>query len=99
LLTNNAIPLENYDASAMGKGNDASPDEEEDHENEEEEVFQGAVVVDESSKAIVVRKMSMLQFRQRLVTHFDICFKKKELHWPKQRVNREEPTTNCLLNF
>jgi hypothetical protein len=93
LLTNNAIPLENYDASAMGKGNDAGIEEEADEEDNEEEVFQGSVVVDEASKAIVVRKMSMLQYRQRLVTHFDICFKKKELHWPKQRIDKEEPTT------
>jgi len=37
--------------------------------------------------AIPVRNLSMKCFRQKLVEHFDICFQKKELHWPTRLKN------------
>jgi hypothetical protein len=79
-----------YDASGMGAGDDATPSEE--AEEEEEEVYQGTIV-EEDDGAIVVRKMSMAQFREKLIGHFNICFQRKELAWPKQRLaGTKEPT-------
>jgi hypothetical protein len=42
---------------------------------------------------LFVRKMSMSQFREKLIDHFNICFQRKELAWPKQRLaGAKEPT-------
>jgi hypothetical protein len=78
-----------YDASGMGAGDDAVGSE---AEEEEEEIYQGSII-EEDDGAIVVRKMSMTQFREKLIDHFNICFQRKELAWPKQRLaGTKEPT-------
>ncbi|KAG7363898.1 hypothetical protein IV203_037100 [Nitzschia inconspicua] len=60
---------------------------------DEEDYFQGSLVRDEDG-AIIVRHMDMTDFRQRLITHFDIAFKKKEIIWPKARLQMDEPYAN-----
>ncbi|KAG7344279.1 hypothetical protein IV203_029882 [Nitzschia inconspicua] len=60
---------------------------------DEEDYFQGSLVRDEDG-AIIVRHMNMTDFRQRLITHFDIAFKKKEIIWPKARLQMDEPYAN-----
>jgi hypothetical protein len=79
LNTNN---LTFYDVSSMGVGEDVDEAAVEE-DIEEEDLYEGTVV--EEDGAIVVRKMNMSQFRQRLIEHFDICFQRKELAWPRQR--------------
>jgi hypothetical protein len=37
-----------------------------------------------SNKAEVVHNLSMKQFREWLVTHFDIAFQHREIHWPSR---------------
>jgi len=92
LLSRHHIPA-NYDGSGMGHGNDRhiGAPAEGGQDNDEEEDFVGSV--EEVNGAIVVRKLSMKQFRERLIRHFDIAFRKKEIHWPKAKLmNAEEPT-------
>ncbi|KAG7355367.1 DDE superfamily endonuclease [Nitzschia inconspicua] len=60
---------------------------------DEEAYSQGSLVRDEDG-AIIVRQMNMTDFRQRLITHFDIEFKKKEIIWPKARLQMDEPYAN-----
>jgi hypothetical protein len=85
-----------YDISGMGRGSDgatrsAAEEQNEDDDSEEEENFVGQVVTQEG--ATVVRRLSMSQFREKLIVHFAICFEKKELAWPKQRLQgTTEPT-------
>ncbi|KAG7349035.1 DDE superfamily endonuclease [Nitzschia inconspicua] len=87
LFSRNNIRTTNYDSSGMGRGNDGLEDE----EVEADEAFQGHIEKD-STGAIIVRKLSMQQFRERLVVHFDIAFKRKEIQWPRARLGLEEPT-------
>ncbi|KAG7342192.1 DDE superfamily endonuclease [Nitzschia inconspicua] len=68
----------NYDTSGMGIGGDMM--KEQNHE-----VVPNIVErVSHSNGEMVVRKMSMQQFRSKLVEHFDIAFKKRELSWPSR---------------
>jgi hypothetical protein len=74
----------NYDGSGMGAGNDRETTTDDDD-------FVGSV--QELNGTIIVRKLSMKQFRERLIRHFEIAFKKKEIQWPKARMmNTPEPT-------
>ncbi|KAG7369524.1 DDE superfamily endonuclease [Nitzschia inconspicua] len=78
-LLGNNCSIQQYDASGMGAGVDAT------RSPEEEEIgFVGSVV--EEGGAIVVRRMHMTLFRERLIEHFDICFPRNELAWPRQRM-------------
>jgi len=85
LLEEESLML-NYDGSGMGIGEDR-----EEEDNDTTTTFFGSI--QEFEGAIVVRKLSMHQFRERLIRHFDIAFSRKELKWPKARLNEvEEPT-------
>ena len=46
--------------------------------------MESVAVDDDHDDAQVVRKMSMEDFRDKLVTHFDIAFQRKEIQWPKR---------------
>lgn len=69
------IDVSQFDNSGMGRGDDTTEDA------QEEEAFVGHIVRDNSG-AILVRKMNMSQFRERLIIHFDIAHKRKEISWP-----------------
>ncbi|KAG7345391.1 plant transposon protein [Nitzschia inconspicua] len=77
---NNPINARNYDSSGMGAGSDApnAPYEEEQIiANVQEEM------VNEDGE-IVVHRLSRATFRQKLITHFDIAYTKREIKWPKR---------------
>jgi hypothetical protein len=79
------IDFSRYDMSGMGYGDDVLMD------NEEEDLHVGVEERDISG-AVKVHKMSMVQFRKKLVRHFEIAFTKKEISWPRARLNNvEEP--------
>jgi len=83
LLATESISI-SHDGSGMGTGHDRIDSTEEDVQ------FVGSVEMIDG--ATVVRKLSMHQFRERLVRHFDIAFRKKELQWPKARLcEADEP--------
>ena len=96
----------NYDGSGMGSGGDggasslsdedsSSADENGDHDNEEDHATPAGGVAAGADDVgfISVRKLSMKDFRARLIRHFDIAFTKKEICWPKARMkNTMEPT-------
>jgi len=81
----------NYNGSGMGLGDDGSSSiSQQESSDEQAEDFAGNF--QEVHGAILVRKLSMKQFRDRLIRHFDIAFQKRELQWPKARLNEaEEP--------
>ena len=93
LLNSTTTGFQLYDVSGMGAGEDGDEDEE-DEDSEDEEEFKGSI--EEEEGAIVVRKMSMTDFRKRLIDHFDICFQRKEIAWPSQRMKgvAAEPKIN-----
>ena len=39
-----------------------------------------------------VNSLTLKEFQRRLVTHFNICFQKKDIQWPKR--NRKKPKLN-----
>ncbi|KAG7365255.1 plant transposon protein [Nitzschia inconspicua] len=84
LLTLNNMSTVNYDTSGMGQGNHPQP-----HEGDEDVAVHHGRVIRDDTGAIIVREMSTEQFRRRLVVHFDIAFKRKELCWPTARLGRE----------
>ena len=90
LLARNSLVV-NYDGSGMGTGDDRQRGEDNAvGELDNKDTFVGSI--QEIDGSIVVRKLSMHQFRQRLICHFDIAFRKKELQWPKARLgDLEEP--------
>jgi len=59
----------------MGKEAEEVREEEEDDGEEEEE----------EAEVRVVNKLSQKYFRDRLVEHFNIMFRRGELRWPKRR--------------
>jgi hypothetical protein len=84
-----------YDTSGHGAGHDRIPDDEQsDQRNNEEEDGMYSIVEepnDDRNGFILVRQMTFETFRSKLVTHFDIAFKRREIKWPKR--NRQvQPT-------
>lgn len=71
----------NFDHSGMGPGRDSVYDQQAIQEAEYND-RSGSVVMENG--AIVVRRLSMNQFRERLVQHFDILFQKKQVIWPQR---------------
>jgi hypothetical protein len=87
---NDPDAIRNYDTSSAGIGEDfvaqravqdaaVNLDTVDDSSNST--ILEQIVVNDE---AVVVRNLSMKQFRQRLVTHFDIAFQRREIRWPSR---------------
>jgi hypothetical protein len=87
---NDPDAIRNYDTSSAGIGEDfvaqravqdaaVNLDTVDDSSNST--ISEQIVVNDE---AVVVRNLSMKQFRQRLVTHFDIAFQQREIRWPSR---------------
>jgi len=68
----------NFDTSGMGVGTDRVNGEA--TENEQD---RGRVEVDFTGH-IVVKSLLLQDFRRRLIRHFDIVFKKREVQWPKR---------------
>ena len=73
----------NYDTSGMGSGGDrmqSGARRQEEDDNTVETDLEGR---------IVVGSMSMRAFRAKLITHFNVAFKKREVKWPKRngRIN------------
>ena len=79
-----------YDSSQMGRGNDCYLYDE--NGDDGEEPVGDDVIGTDSHGKIIVRSMKMMDFREKLVKHFDIAFKRNEVCWPRARMNnREEP--------
>ena len=84
----------NYDGSGMGIGNDRHEDEggRSNADHDDDGSFVGSLQ-QTNDGAIIVRKLSMHQFRERLIRHFEIAFMKKEIQWPKAKLfDMQEPT-------
>ena len=75
----NPAEARNYDTSGIGPGDDRSTASSVVAEEDEDEA---AVAVVAPDGRRVVRRMTMKVFRAKLVTHFDIAFKRQEIRWP-----------------
>lgn len=85
---NDRVAARKYDSSGMGRGNDRVDDENIDHEDIDNEVIE--YIDDNSSnnegdEVICVRKLSFNHFRSKLVTHFNISMRKREVRWPERK--------------
>ena len=83
---NNPVAMRSYDLSGMGPGSDAILADGEELENYVEESI--AVDVDNSrddNQVELVRKLSLAEFRQRLIIHFDIAYHREEVRWPTKK--------------
>jgi len=67
----------NCDTSGMGSGSDRVRSDSPADDNND-------TVETDVEGRIVVGSMSLRTFRQKLVTHFNIAFKKREVQWPKR---------------
>jgi len=72
----------NYDTSGMGMGSDCVTTDAADNQQDEDE--DNNTVETDLEGRILVGSMSLRAFRKRLITHFDIVFKKREIKWPKR---------------
>jgi hypothetical protein len=88
---NSPVAARTYDMSGIGVGDDrARP------ENPQQELVthasqrRGDHGTSSDDDIQVVRNLSLNYFRSKLVTHFDIAFKRREVVWPK-RTGRPEP--------
>jgi len=77
----------NFDTSGMGTGTDRvadnGADDAEDNNGADDAEDAGNVEVDLMGH-IVVKSLSLNQFRSRLIRHFNIAFKRREVKWPKR---------------
>jgi DDE superfamily endonuclease len=93
---NNPVEMRNYDQSGMGPGSDAILTDEE-LADCVEEMSQQATDDDTSTSILagspdhvqLVRKLSLAEFRKRLIVHFDIAYNRGEVKWPTKN-GREE---------
>lgn len=88
----------NYDSSGMGPGEDVMHDDAcvDTYIDDSESTSTGGIDDNNAGNVdtpILVRNLKLHDFRQKLVTHFDIAFKKNELQWPR-RLTRCQPPTN-----
>ena len=96
-LCDNLVQQKDY--SGMGVGNDQQQDNNMDIDSDDEDKESTAAEGNAAggNAARVVRCMSGLAFRLKLVRHFDIATMKGELRWPKRLLpqqNQQEPHTN-----
>ena len=77
----------NYNLSDVGIGNDVIKTRVVDVQVNEYNIQNK---VDNPNDALTrVNSLTLKEFQRRLVTHFNICFQKKEIQWPKR--NRKKP--------
>ena len=90
------VAARNYDLSGMGAGDDRVPPD--NSSNAQQHPATNAAqrlgeVVTHDDDIQVVRNLTLNYFRSKLVTHFDIAYKRHEVKWPL-RSGRPEPATD-----
>lgn len=85
---NNPEEARNYDTSGVGAGTDrdTNDDDNEEFVDNEPSIINGNIQEEErfENTCIDVRKLPFHYFRSKLVTHFDIAYKKGEVRWPER---------------
>jgi hypothetical protein len=85
---NNPEEARNYDTSGVGAGTDrdTNDDDNEEFVDNEPSIINGNIQEEErfENTCIDVRKLPFHYFRSKLVTHFDIAYKKEEVRWPER---------------
>ncbi len=89
----NPVSMRTHDLSGMGPGSDTLPDV-----VEEENTYADGIVDDASHSehnenetpeqtavSIVVRNLSLVELRKRLIKHFDIAYQQRQIKWPSAR--------------
>ena len=85
------LPRWQCDVSGIGAGDDRIADESA-PDPEPEPAIADCGVAGSHNSIRAVRDLSLDYFRSKLVTHFDIAFKRTEVKWPK-RTRRCQPAT------
>ena len=85
--TNSPFAMQRLDLSDMGFGNDRIDDDNDANEIDEYDEITAATGINSIDKngINVVRDLSLDTFRSKLIIHFDIMYRKKEIVWPKQK--------------
>ena len=101
--------MQRFDCSGMGPANDHEENDSggEEDEDLDQDSGRGGTVDDEEQEdeleheqasnprgIRVVREMTSLAFRSKLVTHFDIASQKSEVQWPTRKDVEQEPNIN-----
>jgi len=85
---NNPEEARNYDTSGVGAGTDrdTNDDDNEEFVDNEPSIINGNIQEEErfENTCIDVRKLPFHYFRSKLVTHFDIAYKRGEVRWPER---------------
>ena len=71
-----------YDVSGVGAGSDLS--EEENNVPEESLEMANEPAIQSGNTVLKVRELGLNYFRSKLVSHFDIAYKRGEVEWPKR---------------
>lgn len=66
--------------------------DDDDDEEEEEQPADNNMIEEQDGEVHKVRRMTLDQFRSKLVNHFDIASTKKEVKWPVRNRSVEPPT-------
>jgi len=92
---NNPVAMRSYDNSAMGPGSDAILTDEElaEYLEEASQVSEDddntSTILAGSDHVQLVRKLSLAEFRKRLIVHFDIAYQRGEVKWPTKNGMQE----------
>ena len=81
------LPNQAWDQSDMGFGSDYNPEEDIGGTNIEDDSGDVGLTEVSQTEVNIVRNLSHSTFQSKLIRHFDHCFKKNELIWPKRKPN------------
>ena len=81
---NNPGQARNYDATGRGYGSDRQSSKHARQHCGEDTVDNNNSAEMDENECIAVKDLSFDAYRNRLVSHFDIAFKKREVKWPKR---------------
>ena len=82
LRLHSTVAAHRYDVSGVGAGSDLS--EEENNVPEESLEMANEPAIQSGNTVLKVRELGLNYFRSKLVSHFDIAYKRGEVEWPKR---------------
>ncbi|KAI2507621.1 Plant transposon protein [Fragilaria crotonensis] len=94
----NPVAMRTYDLSGMGPGSDTFPDTiacadgtavlDDNTSDNQEHSNDDVLIAEQADVPVGVRNLSLVEFRKRLITHFDIAYHRRQIKWPRSRSTR-----------
>jgi hypothetical protein len=89
----NPVSMQTYNLSGMGPGSDTLPDVVEEENTYADGILDNAShseqneneTPEQTAVPIVVRNLSLVEFRKHLIKHFDIAYQQRQIKWPSAR--------------